>query len=233
MTEDIRWHSSVESESVRPLTFVSFFKNVRSFVRFFAIHRAIIDKCQLSCHVFSFRLQPLSEMIESTLSWTLDVVDELTSLIVLSRSSKTMITRSKLEHYGFQMFPRPLSVCSNKRQSSNECQQMKKFRLNDSHSDQLVNLFDKTLSTVTPNALRERTRRQPLPLCLSDNETNMPILTATPSDEQFHLNVKQSRRKEFLRHVFLISFPAETRSRRRRKQWKHSFDQTQQMLRRE
>lgn len=110
------------------------------------------------------------------------------SIIQDEQSSKTMVTRTKLEHYGFQMYPRPLSLCSNKRQSTNENHQMKKFRLNDSHSDHLVNLFDKTLSTVTPNVLRERARRQPLPLCLSDNETNMPILTPTPSDDQFHLN---------------------------------------------
>lgn len=117
-----------------------------------------------------------------------------------------MVTRSKLEHYGFQMFPRPLSLCSNKRQSTSECQQMKKFRLNDSHSDQLVNLFDKTLSTVTPDALRERPRRQLLPLCLSDNDTNMPILTPTPSDDQFHLNVKINANPQ--ERTFSFTFPS-------------------------
>jgi len=53
----------------------------------------------------------------------------------------------------------------------------------DSHSDHLVKLFDKTLSTVTPNPVRNRQRRfKPLPLCLSDNDKNMPVLTVIPSE---------------------------------------------------
>jgi hypothetical protein len=36
---------------------------------------------------------------------------------------------------------------------------------------------------VTPNPVRNRQRRfKPLPLCLSDNEKNMPVLTVIPSD---------------------------------------------------
>jgi hypothetical protein len=65
----------------------------------------------------------------------------------------------------------------------------------DSHSDHLVRLFDKTLSTVTP--VRDSTnndnngitssqyrRGQPLPLILSDNshEDDMPILTLNDND---------------------------------------------------
>ena len=47
-----------------------------------------------------------------------------------------------------------------------------------------MNLFDKTLSTVTPNPVRDRQRRlKPLPLCLSDNEKNMPILTVQTPEE--------------------------------------------------
>ena len=68
--------------------------------------------------------------------------------------------------------------------------------LQDSHSDHLVRLFDKTLSTVTP--VRDSTnndnngittscqyrRGQPLPLILSDNshEDDMPILTINDND---------------------------------------------------
>lgn len=62
----------------------------------------------------------------------------------------------------------------------------------DSHSDHLVKLFDKTLSTVTPvrdttnetNGLTSRYRRgQPLPLILSDSshEDDMPVLTLNDS----------------------------------------------------
>ncbi len=36
---------------------------------------------------------------------------------------------------------------------------------------------------MTPNPVRNRQRRfKPLPLCLSDNEKNMPVLTVIPSD---------------------------------------------------
>jgi hypothetical protein len=68
------------------------------------------------------------------------------------------------------------------------------FMFQDSHSDHLVRLFDKTLSTVTP--VRDSTnddnsiggnryrRGQPLPLILSDSshEDEMPVLTLNDSD---------------------------------------------------
>jgi hypothetical protein len=72
----------------------------------------------------------------------------------------------------------------------------------DSHSDHLIKLFDKTLSTVTPvrdstnddNSITNRYRcGQPLPLILSDSshEDDMPILTFNDNDlsskvEKFH-----------------------------------------------
>ncbi len=67
------------------------------------------------------------------------------------------------------------------------------FIFQDSHSDHLVKLFDKTLSTVTPvrdstnddNSIGNRYRRgQPLPLILSDSshEDEMPVLTLNDSD---------------------------------------------------
>ncbi|CAF2961939.1 unnamed protein product [Rotaria sp. Silwood2] len=66
----------------------------------------------------------------------------------------------------------------------------------DSHSDQLIKLFDKTLSTVTPNRDNDenlpnqnRQRRiRPLPLCLSDNEKNMPVLTVITTEENSNNN---------------------------------------------
>jgi hypothetical protein len=64
----------------------------------------------------------------------------------------------------------------------------------------LIKLFDKTLSTVTPNRdnnendeiipNRNRQRRlRPLPLCLSDNEKNMPVLTVITTEENSNMNV--------------------------------------------
>ncbi|CAF1134902.1 unnamed protein product [Adineta ricciae] len=125
-------------------------------------------------------------------------------------------TRSKLEHYGFKQVARPTSLRSNKRQTLIKENKSKKIRPNeltpkensssrhpmqtrsqstsDSHSEQLITLFDKTLSTVTPdrdeNCLsgnRQR-RLRPLPLCLSENERNMPVLTVITAEENSNLN---------------------------------------------
>jgi hypothetical protein len=63
----------------------------------------------------------------------------------------------------------------------------------------LIKLFDRTLSTVTPNRninehdeiISNRKRRlRPLPLCLSDNEKNMPVLTVITIEENSNNNVK-------------------------------------------
>lgn len=121
-----------------------------------------------------------------------------------SETTTTSIsTRTKLEHYGFNALARPASLRPIKRQISNELNQIKKVRAldschsmqtrsqssSDSHSDNLVNLFDKTLSTVTPNPVRNRQKRfKPLPLCLSDNDTNMPVLTVINTDENSTTN---------------------------------------------
>jgi hypothetical protein len=64
----------------------------------------------------------------------------------------------------------------------------------------LIKLFDKTLSTVTPNGnnnendkiILNRNRQRllrPLPLCLSDNEKNMPFLTIITMEENSNTNV--------------------------------------------
>jgi hypothetical protein len=64
----------------------------------------------------------------------------------------------------------------------------------------LIKLFDKTLSTVTPRednnendqiiSDRNRQRRlKPLPLCLSDNDKNMPVLTVITAEENSNTNV--------------------------------------------
>ncbi|CAF1113200.1 unnamed protein product [Rotaria sp. Silwood1] len=119
-----------------------------------------------------------------------------------SEMTTSIVTRSKLEHYGFNMLARPTSLRLHKRQSLAIINQNKKIRSNeschsmqtrsqssssDSHSDHLVNLFDKTLSTVTPNPVRNRQRRcKPLPLCLSDNEKNMPVLTVITTEENLN-----------------------------------------------
>ncbi|CAF1148549.1 unnamed protein product [Adineta steineri] len=132
----------------------------------------------------------------------------------------TRPTRSKLEHYGFNKLTRPASLRTNKRQTLVKENKIKKIRPNDNitpnnnklschpmqtrsqsssdcHSDQLIKLFDKTLSTVTPyqdennemNSNRNRQRRlRPLPLCLSDNEKNMPVLTVITTEENFNTN---------------------------------------------
>ncbi|CAF1131116.1 unnamed protein product [Rotaria sordida] len=130
----------------------------------------------------------------------------------------TRQTRSKLEHYGFNKLPRPASLRNNKRQTLIKENKNKKIRLDeltpnqnkpschpmqtrsqsssDSHSDQLIKLFDKTLSTVTPNRdndenLPNQTRQRrmrPLPLCLSDNEKNMPVLTVITTEENSNNN---------------------------------------------
>ncbi|CAF1232890.1 unnamed protein product [Rotaria sordida] len=120
-----------------------------------------------------------------------------------SEITTSIVTRSKLEHYGFSMLTRPRSLRLNKRQSLAILNQNKKIRSyepchsmqtrsqssSDSHSDHLVNLFDKTLSTVTPNPVRNRQRRcKPLPLCLSDNEKNMPVLTVITTEENSNTN---------------------------------------------
>ncbi|CAF4756989.1 unnamed protein product, partial [Rotaria sp. Silwood2] len=130
----------------------------------------------------------------------------------------TKQTRSKLEHYGFNKLPQPTSLRNNKRQTLIKENKNKKIRLDeltpnqnkpschsmqtrsqsssDSHSDQLIKLFDKTLSTVTPNRDNDenlpnqnRQRRiRPLPLCLSDNEKNMPVLTVITTEENSNNN---------------------------------------------
>ncbi|CAF3426725.1 unnamed protein product [Rotaria socialis] len=134
----------------------------------------------------------------------------------------TKQTRSKLEHYGFNQLLRPTSLrSSSKRQTLVKEQKSKKIRLDeltpnqnktschsmqtrsqsssDSHSDQLIRLFDKSLSTVTPNRdndendehIRNRNRQiplQPLPLCLSDNEKNMPVLTVISTEENLNIH---------------------------------------------
>lgn len=44
---------------------------------------------------------------------------------------------------------------------------------------------------MTPNPVRNRQRRcKPLPLCLSDNEKDMPVLTAIPSEEKENAHVR-------------------------------------------
>ncbi|CAF3790920.1 unnamed protein product [Adineta steineri] len=74
--------------------------------------------------------------------------------------------------------------------------------LSDTHSDHLIKLFDKTLSTVTPvrdrtnddSAVGSRYRRgQPLPLILSDslNEDDMPVLTLNDSD----LSINETKKR--------------------------------------
>jgi len=45
---------------------------------------------------------------------------------------------------------------------------------------------------VTPNPeenVNEKRRLRPLPLCLSDNEKNMPVLTVITSEENANTNV--------------------------------------------
>lgn len=141
--------------------------------------------------------------------------------VLLNRS-----TRSKLEHYGFQQLNRSVSsLRQGKRPTSSTDNPNKKMRpvdvtptaalkktfnpmqtrtqsSTDSHSDQLVKLFDKTLSTVTPNRenkeneindeifmIRDASKRgRPLPLCLSDNEKNFPVLTVITSEENSNNN---------------------------------------------
>ncbi|CAF1314336.1 unnamed protein product [Adineta ricciae] len=113
-------------------------------------------------------------------------------------TTANIVTRTKLEHYGFNTLARPASLRlskrlplavqnPNKKVRSSESQHSMQTRSqssSDSHSDNLVNLFDKTLSTVTPNPVRDRQRRlKPLPLCLSDNDKNMPILTVQTPEE--------------------------------------------------
>jgi hypothetical protein len=82
----------------------------------------------------------------------------------------------------------------NSSRSSCHPMQTRSHLLSDSHSDQLIKLFDKTLSTVTPRednnendqiiSDRNRQRRlKPLPLCLSDNDKNMPVLTVITTEE--------------------------------------------------
>lgn len=129
-------------------------------------------------------------------------------------SDITRQTRSKLEHYGFNQLARPASLRNSKRQILIKENKTKKIRPNDiitpnqnklschpmqtrsqsssdSHSEQLISLFDKTLSTVTPNPeenVNEKRRLRPLPLCLSDNEKNMPVLTVITSEENANTN---------------------------------------------
>ena len=63
--------------------------------------------------------------------------------------------------------------------------------LQDSHSDQLIKLFDQSLSTVTPHRDDEVNHRaRPLPLCLSDNEKNLPVLTVISNEETSHAHVR-------------------------------------------
>jgi len=128
-----------------------------------------------------------------------------------SEMTTSILTRSKLEHYGFNMLARPASLRLNKRQSLVKENQNKKIRSNesrhsmqtrsqsssDSHSDHLVKLFDKTLSTVTPNPVHNRQRRyKPLPLCLSDNEKNMPVLMVITTEENSNANKRSFNEDE-------------------------------------
>ncbi|CAF4607663.1 unnamed protein product [Rotaria sp. Silwood1] len=90
--------------------------------------------------------------------------------------------------------------------SSSSCHLMKtRFQSisSDSHSDHLVKLFDKTLSTVTPvrdstnddNSINSQYRRgQPLPLILSDSshEDDMPALILNDSDLSSTENKKRT-----------------------------------------
>jgi hypothetical protein len=58
-------------------------------------------------------------------------------LSVKSEMTTSVVTRSKLEHYGFNMLPRPASLRLNKRQSLMKDNQNKKIRSNESrHSMQ-------------------------------------------------------------------------------------------------
>jgi len=139
------------------------------------------------------------------------------SSLSLLESNQILSTRqSKLENFGFEMLPRstallkrshktrasiiePNSTKSKKMRtfdvqqvSTSSCHNSKtRFQSStDSHSDHLVKLFDKTLSTVTPvrdttNEDNHRYRRgQPLPLILSDSchEDDLPVLTLNDSD---------------------------------------------------
>jgi hypothetical protein len=54
---------------------------------------------------------------------------------------------------------------------------------------------------VTPNPVRNRQRRfKPLPLCLSDNEKNMPVLTVIPSDVNVGIDffIEKKNKEPFL-----------------------------------
>lgn len=149
-----------------------------------------------------------------------DMTENKSSLLNQSNSKR----QSTLEQFGFDKLPRSTMLLkrSETRTKTNsfvvvphrnktkklrlaECQSLKN-RLpssSDSHSDHLVKLFDKTLSTVTPvrdstnddNIQINRYRRgQPLPLILSDSchEDDMPILTLNDNDFSLHENKKRA-----------------------------------------
>ncbi len=50
---------------------------------------------------------------------------------------------------------------------------------------------------MTPNPVRNRQHRRlkPLPLCLSDNEKNMPVLTVITTEENSNTNVGLRKHK--------------------------------------
>ncbi|UJR16237.1 hypothetical protein I4U23_003147 [Adineta vaga] len=132
-------------------------------------------------------------------------------------TTTNVVTRTKLEHYGFNMLARPASLRLSKRQplalqnpnkkvrssESHHSMQTRSQSSSDSHSDNLVNLFDKTLSTVTPNPVCSRQRRlKPLPLCLSDNEKNMPIITVqTPEDNHNKRSFDEDENSDHCRSI--------------------------------
>ncbi len=108
----------------------------RSYPHFYfrSLSHAIIDKCQLSCHVvFLTECHPAIKkkmiiLLDFFVSNRLSTKSELTTSI---------LTRSKLEHYGFNMLVRPASLRLNKRQSLIKENQNKKIRSNESrHSMQ-------------------------------------------------------------------------------------------------
>lgn len=50
---------------------------------------------------------------------------------------------------------------------------------------------------MTPNPVCNRQRRfKPLPLCLSDNEKNMPVLTVIPTEENSNVNKRSLNEEE-------------------------------------
>ncbi|CAF3652870.1 unnamed protein product [Rotaria sordida] len=169
----------------------------------------------------------------STIIPITDIVETRPTLSLVENNHVILTRQSKLEHFGFDMLPRSTTtlkrqLCKEKSNSINNslilmqrnkkmrtmevqqpitsCHSMKtRFQLSssDSHSDHLVKLFDKTLSTVTPvrdstnndNSINNRYQRgQPLPLILSDSshEDDMPVLALNDSDLLSNENKKRT-----------------------------------------